>query len=81
MWFAFVTSPLGGNVRVSKSFIIGYGQDKGDGELLDKLKHLFKVDVLSGRSVEERMLLVSLDPDAADLVNCGAEDFIVTQIE
>ena len=81
VWFAFVTSPLGGNVRVRKAFIAGIGNDPGDDVLAEKLSQLMRIGIIEDPDIDELMQLSTLDPDSPDLINLGVRRFMISYIE
>ncbi len=79
MWFAFVKSPLGTNVRVSKAFIADVG---GEGnELLGrKLCGIYDIEVLDAGSIDNLYSALILDPDIGDYVRLGVRIITVARV-
>jgi len=73
MWFAFVKSPLGTNVRVSKAFIADVNSDKEDELLKGKLCGVYEVEVLDASILDNLYATLVLDPDIADYVRLGVK--------
>ncbi len=80
MWFAFVKSPLGTNVRVSKAFIADISSSEEDGLLKSKLCGVYDVEVLDA-SIPDNLYMTSiLDPDIADYVRLGVKLITVARV-
>ncbi len=80
MWFAFVKSPLGTNVRVSKAFIADVNNNE-EGELLKgKLCGVYDVEVLDASVLDNLYVTLILDPDIADYVRLGVKLITVARV-
>jgi len=73
VWFAFVKSPLGTNVRVSKAFIADVNSDEEDEQLKGKLCGVYEVQVLDAGDLDNLYTALILDPDIADYARLGVK--------
>ncbi len=81
MWFAFVKSPLGTNVRVSKAFIADVSSGGEGSELLKgKLCGVYDVEVLDASTLDNLYTTLILDPDIADYVRLGVKLITVARV-
>ncbi len=80
MWFAFVKSPLGTNVRVSKAFIADVNNDEEDELLKGKLCGVYDVEVLDASVLDNLYVTLILDPDIADYVRLGVKLITVARV-
>ncbi len=85
LWFSYMITPLGYNLRTQKSFVVDYDLPSNS-RLLNNLRNFFTIQELpvgrdSGERLSNLMTLVRLDPDAADLVRLGVEKIVVARIE
>lgn len=83
MWFAFVNSPLGPNMRVLKKFTLSMTYTEKELEILQGkvsgFLNLRVVRVSEGRA-DAIYDIVSVDPDTADLIRVGVDGFILAEI-
>ena len=83
MWFAFVNSPLGPNMRVLKKFTVSTTYAEEELEILQSRVSSFldlrAIRVSEGR-VDAIYEIVAVDPDAADLIRVGVDKFILAEI-
>ena len=80
MWFAFVKSPLGTNVRVSKAFIADISSSEEEGLLEGKLCGVYDVEVLDASIPDNLYTTLILDPDIADYVRLGVKLITVARV-
>ncbi len=80
MWFAFVKSPLGTNVRVSKAFIADVNSGEEDKLLKSKLRGIYEVEVLDANMLDNLYTTLILDPDIADYVRLGVKLITVAKV-
>ncbi len=80
VWFAFVSSPLGTNLRVKKAFIVSAGKDKHDYALNKVLEGLLDLDNVVIDNVDGLYYIASLDPDMIDLRTAQIEEFTVAKL-
>jgi len=81
VWFAFVKSPLGTNVRVSKAFIADVSSgNEGNKLLKDKLCGVYDVEVLDASTLDNLYTTLILDPDIADYVRLGVKLITVARV-
>ncbi len=80
MWFAFVKSPLGTNVRVSKAFIADICSNEEDELLKGKLCGVYDVEVLDASTLDNLYVTLILDPDIADYVRLGVKFITVARV-
>ncbi len=80
MWFAFVKSPLGTNVRVSKAFIADVNSNEEDELLKGKLCGVYDVKVLDASMLDNLYTALILDPDVADYVRLGVKLITVARV-
>jgi len=79
MWFAFVKSPLGVNVRVSKAFIADISSGKPDELLNDKLCGVYDLEVLDAGVLDNLYVTSILDPDVGDYVRLGVKTITIAR--
>ncbi len=80
VWFAFVKSPLGVNVRISKRFIAAVCADEYCSQLADMLKGPYELTRLHVRGIDEVYAISVLDPDSCDLVRLGVKDYLIASL-
>lgn len=80
MWFAFVKSPLGTNVRVSKAFIADISSGEENELLKGKLCGVYDVEVLDASVPDNLYMTLILDPDIADYVRLGVKLITVARV-
>jgi len=80
VWFAFVKSPLGTNVRVSKAFIADVNSGGEDKLLKSKLRGVYEVEVLDANMLDNLYTTLILDPDIADYVRLGVKLITVAKV-
>lgn len=80
VWFAFVSSPLGTNLRVKKAFIASAGKDEYDETLKRVLEGLLDLNNVIINNVDDLYYIASLDPDMIDLKSAQIEEFTVARL-
>ncbi|MEM3923638.1 MAG: hypothetical protein QXZ48_05015 [Zestosphaera sp.] len=82
MWFAFVNSPLGTNLRVLKKFLIANTHSEREFEILNSKVSGFlgiRVASVEKSNVDSIYEVVSVDPDTADLIKLGLNTFLIAE--
>ncbi len=77
MWFSYLTTPLGPNVRFGRKFIVDLSTEYG---LVPPKKVCFNVKEVVASDVGKVIELVRADPDVADLVRLGIRRFLLGYI-
>lgn len=83
MWFAFVNSPLGTNLRVLKKFLIANTHSEEELKSLnDKVSGLLRIRIVSVGEGDADLIyeVISVDPDAADLIRLGLRTFSIAEL-
>lgn len=83
MWFAFVNSPLGPNMRVLKKFTVSMTYTEKELEILQgKVSSFLNLRVIrvSKGHADAIYDIVAVDPDTADLIRVGVDKFILAEI-
>jgi len=80
IWFSYLVTPLGSNLRIKGHAIIDLGQD---GDVLKKLdfKISLKLKPIECSNIDELVELISIDPDVADLIKLGIKKYITGYME
>ncbi len=82
MWFAFLNSPLGPNLRVIKKFILANVHEQRELEaLMSKLSSVLNLNEISVSDVSILYSVSSVDPDTADLIRLGFKEFIMAELK
>ncbi|MCD6085252.1 MAG: hypothetical protein J7J20_06925 [Desulfurococcales archaeon] len=76
IWFSYLMTPLGPNLRVKGRAILDIG------EVDKRLKNLapvlpLKLESYKRVGIEELMLLTNIDPDVADLAKLGIRHYVI----
>ncbi|MGC8974682.1 MAG: hypothetical protein ACP5KB_00620 [Thermoprotei archaeon] len=81
MWFAFLNSPLGTNLRMLKKFLIANTYSKEELETLSsKVSGLLGVRAVNVEDIDSAYEIISIDPDTADLIRLGLRNFLVAEL-
>lgn len=82
VWFAFVNSPLGTNLRVLKKFLIASTHDEKELETLNaKVSGFLGIRVVDAdNSLDTIYEIISVDPDTADLIKLGIKTFLIAEL-
>ncbi len=82
MWFAFVNSPLGTNLRVLKKFLIANAHDEKELQVLKaKVSGFLGIRVVNtDNNVDAIYEIISVDPDTADLPRLEIKTFLIAEI-
>lgn len=83
MWFAFVNSPLGTNLRILKKFLIANAYSEEELKILNnKVSGFLGIRVIDvGRDDADLLYeIISVDPDAADLTRLGLRSFLIAEL-
>ena len=67
VWFAYLTSPLGANVRLKKAFFLGW-QDKFSESMERKVSEIFNVERVNPENIDGKYITSIIDPDMNDFV-------------
>ncbi len=78
VWFAYLTSPLGPNIRVKKVFFLGW-HDEASEHLLKKVSKVFSVEDISPESIDGKYLTSLIDPDMIDVVEKNSLELVRVQ--
>ncbi len=77
MWFSYVITPLGPSMRVKKKLIL----DIEPGGFKVGSLECKSVNVDLGEGITDNFMeLVSIDPDAADLIRLGISDYVIAYL-
>lgn len=81
MWFAFVNSPLGTNLRILKKFSIANTYSKEELETLNiKISGLLRIRAINVEDIDSAYEIISIDPDTADLIKLGLRNFLIAEL-
>ncbi len=81
VWFAFVNSPLGTNLRVLKKFLIANAHDEKELQVLNaKVSGYLGIRVINADNVDAIYEITSVDPDTADLARLGIKTFSIAEL-
>lgn len=83
MWFAFVNSPLGTNLRILKKFLIANTYNEKELEILNSKVSGFlgiRITSIGENNIDSIYEVVSTDPDAADLIRLGLRTFLIAEL-
>ncbi|MEO3993351.1 MAG: hypothetical protein QN229_03455 [Desulfurococcaceae archaeon TW002] len=83
MWFAFVNSPLGTNLRILKKFLIANTYNEKELEILNnKVSGFLRIkDTNVGEdNVDLIYEIIFIDPDTADLIKLGLRNFLIAEL-
>ena len=77
MWFSYLVTPLGPNVRIDRKFIVDLSIKH---ELIPLRKVCFNVREIVVSNTSEVIDIAKIDPDAADLIKLGVKRFLLGYI-
>ncbi len=83
MWFAFVNSPLGTNLRILKKFLIANTYNEKELEILNsKVSGFLGIRNANVRGDDTDLIyeIISIEPDAADLIKLGLRNFLIAEL-
>lgn len=83
MWFAYVDSPLGPNMRVQKRFVVAHSHTESELKTIyDKVSSFLNLRVIQASRSDVNAVydIVAVDPDAADLIREGVSHFVIAEI-
>ncbi|MFN3268306.1 MAG: hypothetical protein ACK416_03495, partial [Zestosphaera sp.] len=83
MWFAFVNSPLGTNLRVLKKFLIANTYNEKELEILSsKVSGFLGIRNANVGEDDTDLIyeIISIEPDAADLIKLGLRNFLIAEL-
>jgi len=78
MWFSYVVSPLGSNMRIRKKFLLSIEEEAYIPSLECKEVNVSLSNV--AEIGEDYMDLIYIDPDVADLIKLGIRKFTIANI-
>lgn len=82
MWFAFLTSPLGPNLRILKKLVLANVHERSEFEdLKSKVSGVLDLTEVSVEDADMLYLVSSVDPDTADLIRLGFKGFIIAELK
>lgn len=82
MWFAFVNSPLGTNLRILKKFLIANAYSEEELKTLNnKISGLLRIRTINAENnIDSAYETISVDPDTADLIKLGLKTFLIAEL-
>lgn len=83
MWFTYVDSPLGSNIRIKKKFVIAHSHTESELKIMyNKVSNFLNLRVIQvlRSDIDAIYDIVAVDPDAADLIREGVNHFIIAEI-
>ncbi|MEM3948519.1 MAG: hypothetical protein QXM76_02885 [Zestosphaera sp.] len=83
MWFAHVDSPLGSNIRVRRRFVIAHSYTESELKTIrNKVSGFLNLRTVETTGGDVNMIydVVAVDPDVADLIREGVNNFVLAEI-
>ncbi|MCD6429057.1 MAG: hypothetical protein J7L12_05560 [Desulfurococcales archaeon] len=80
IWFSYMITPLGANLRVKGRVIVDISElNRGLGALASKIP--LRLRSIGDVGIDELMELVYIDPDVADLIKLGVRSYVIGYME